>query len=176
MQPIVELMDSKIVKLIDLFSNNPDKQFYLRQVSRLTGISPATTFRLLNQLLKKEIIKQITINRFKLYQLNDNEKGKQIAELFSRKKNAIEMFISMIRDIKEIEQVYSLDSRSTKDKLNVLIIGQNIDSTALKRIVVKIKEDFNFTINYLSLTFDQYSNMLSMGLFPGKKTLLYEKK
>ena len=175
-QPIVELIDKKMVKIIELFSNNPDKEFYLRQVSKLTGISPATTYRILNQLLKREIIEQRVINRFKLYALKNNEKAKQIAEIFSKKRNALEMFRELVSKMDSVEVVYLLDSKLGDNKANLLIIGRDIDPGELKRIIVKIKEDFDFTINHLTLTHEQYSNMLSMGLFPGRKIILYEKR
>ncbi len=174
-QPVLELIDDKLVKLVDLFSNNPDREFYLREISRLTNIPPATTYRLIHKLLDKEIIEQKIINKFKLYKLKNNEKAKKIAELFSKKKNALEVFKEEIAKIPEVQLVYLLEQRRGENKLNVLILGSGIDPGEIKKIIVKIKEDFDLTINHLTLTFDQYDKMISMGLFPGKKSIIFQR-
>ena len=165
-------MDEKLSSILELFSNNPDKLFYLRHISKLTGIAPATTYRLLQKLVGKEIIKQETINKFKLYVLNDNEKAKIVRDLFSKQKSALESFVSLISSVKGVELVY-LVGKPTSKKANMIIIGRDIDPMRLKRIVVKIKEDFDFTIIYLTLTQEQYVQMSSMGLYPGEKKIIF---
>jgi hypothetical protein len=41
---IVEaLFDKKIIKILRLFINNPDKTYYLREISRITKVPPAST-------------------------------------------------------------------------------------------------------------------------------------
>ena len=85
------------------------------------------------------------------------------------------MFIDTVKDIKELQYIV-LHGKETKDRANLLLIGENIDSGKIKEICAKIKEEHNFIISPLTVTAEQYDSMSKMGLYSGKKNILYEKK
>lgn len=70
-------------KIMKLFFNNPNKEFYLREISRLTKIPPSGTFRILNKLEKENLIiknKNKAVTNFKF---KDNEEVKRLKRLFN---------------------------------------------------------------------------------------------
>ena len=44
-------------KILDFFIRNPEKEFHVRQISKLTRRSPTTVSKYLNELEKNEILK-----------------------------------------------------------------------------------------------------------------------
>jgi DNA-binding IclR family transcriptional regulator len=74
MNPILGLIDEKIVEILKTFKKNKDKQMYLREISRISKIPPATTLRILRKLSQQKIIEETQISKFKFYKYNENKK------------------------------------------------------------------------------------------------------
>jgi len=70
-------------KIMNLFFNNPNKEFYLREISRLNGIPPSGTFRILNELEKKGLITRNKNKAVTNFKLKDNEKVRILKRLFN---------------------------------------------------------------------------------------------
>ncbi len=73
MDPLAQLIDKKILSILSVFGQNKKKPMYLREISKLSKISPATTFRILNKLCQKKIIAEIKVSKFKFYQYNGDK-------------------------------------------------------------------------------------------------------
>jgi len=58
----------------ELFYENPGKEFYLRQIARLTKTPKTTVARRLNQLTKSGVIKRVNAEPFPLYVSNSEKK------------------------------------------------------------------------------------------------------
>jgi ACT domain-containing protein len=69
-----------------------------------------------------------------------------------------------------------LHGEEAKDRANVLLIGNNINSDKIKEICGEIKEEQGFIISPLTLTAEQYDAMSKMGLYSGKKNILFERR
>jgi len=63
-------MDQKKDRIKELFYNNPGKEFYLRQVSRLTKVPKTTVARKLMDLTKNKLIKRERKEPFDVYAAN----------------------------------------------------------------------------------------------------------
>ena len=81
MQLFEGLVDDKILKIINLFLNKPDEFFHINQTSELTGVSLASTFRIINKLVEKNILDYKEISKFKVYKLAKNKKTKKLGEV-----------------------------------------------------------------------------------------------
>lgn len=169
------IIDPKISKLIQFLADHADEEFYLRELHKKTNIPLTTLFRLLKKLESLRIVNVNVLKTTKLYSIKKDEKmNKKIIELFSTKKSALDFFIDKVSKIKGVIQVIQLISKDEKkDKANLLILGLGVNSEEIKRIVLEVKEKYNFVITQLVLEPEQYSQMLSMGLYPGKKRILY---
>ncbi len=169
------LFDDKKIRVINVLLQEKNKQFYLREISKEADVSLATTFRIINQLVKLNIAKIVPVSKFKLYQIEDNEIVMFLASILKEKKKALREFINTVITIKGINMLI-LHGDETETKANLLIIGEDIDTTQVKNVVSAIKDRFNFNITYMNLTSQQYEQMSSIGLLPKQKKILFERK
>ena len=72
------LLDDKLIKILGVFMNRPDKRFYLTEVSKGSGVNAATTFRALNKLVKEHFIRAEVIGKVRTYRLSNSEKARKI--------------------------------------------------------------------------------------------------
>jgi len=167
------LFDDKKIRVINVLLQERDKQFYLREISKVADVSLATTYRIINQLVKLNIAKIVPVSKFKLYQIEDNEQAMFLATILKEKKKALQEFIDVLRTIKGIHMLI-LHGEDTETKANVLVIGEDIDTEQVKRVASAIKDRFNFNITYMTLTGQQYEQMSSLGLLQKQKRILFE--
>ena len=174
-QKILEgLFDKKMLTILKLFLKKKEQQFYLKEISKQTKVPLASTHRILNKLVELEIIERTKIKHLKIYKLSDNEKTKYLETVFEEKKTILDEFVDQANNISGIHTIM-IYGREEKDKANLLIIGESVDNSLIREIIVKIKEKYNFTITHLVLTETQYQQMAAMNLYPGKKEILLEK-
>ena len=170
-----ELFDSKVLAILKLFFKHPDKQFYLLEVSKGSKVSSATTFRIVNKLTSLDLLKQITITRIKLYQLNNNENIEFLKGFIKDEIQVLKIFLNQIKNITNIESII-LHGKEMPNRANLLIIGKDIDPEQIKTICGEIKEKYDFTISSLTLVKEQYEQMSQMGLYSGQKKVIFDKK
>jgi len=168
------LFDNKKLKVIKLFLQNKEKQFYLREIAKQTRVPIASTFRIIKKLMELELITQIKINKFKLYKTATNDNTVFLETFLREGKRIVQFFVEKAKELDGISSVI-LHGEETEEKANILLIGTNINSNELKRICAEIKEQYNFTISPLTLTQEQFTQMSNMGLYSGKKTVLFSK-
>jgi hypothetical protein len=174
-QKILEgLFDKKILTILKMFIKKKDQQFYLREISKATKVPLASTHRILNKLLELDVVERTKIKHLKIYKLKENEKTKYLESVFEEKKTILDEFVEQASNLSGIKTIIS-SGREEKDKANLLIIGEDVDNSLFREIIVKIKEKYNFTITHLVLTEAQYQQMAAMNLYPGKKEILFEK-
>ena len=174
-QKILEgLFDKKMLTILKLFLKKKDQQFYLKEISKQAKVPLASTHRILTKLLENEIIERTKIKHLKIYKLAENEKTQYLEAVFEEKKTILDEFVEQASQVPGITTIIS-SGREEKDKANLLIIGESIDNSLIREIIVKIKEKYNFTITHLVLTETQYQQMAAMNLYPGKKEILLEK-
>jgi hypothetical protein len=169
------IFDKKSITLLRLFLNNQDKQYYVREVAKATKTPLATTFRILQKYIELKVISQTKIKHLRLYQLMRNENTAFLIQLFEEKKTIMQSFVDQVSTIDGVQSIL-LHGQEEKDKANIVLIGKSIDELRVREIVVAIKNEYNFSIAHLILDPNQFSQMESMGLFPGKKVILYEKQ
>jgi len=168
------LFDKKLIQILRLFLNRKDQQMTLLEVSKYTKVSLASTFRIINKLVEIEILQITKIKHLKIYSLAINEKTKYLDAIIKENKTILEEFIEQINKISGI-RIVMLHGKHEKDKANILIIGENVESSLVRQVVVSIKEKYNFNITHLVLDEDQYNQMAAMNLYSGRKEILLQK-
>ena len=166
------LIAPSLLKIMKLFINNEDQTYYLREVSKLTRIPAASTYRILNKLVEEDIIKVNHIKKFKLYSFN-RESSRFLLDLFQDRKSAVAEFVRSIKAFDGVQMIV-LHGNEEKNSANVLVIGENMDNESIKRNSLYMSDKYKFNLILLTLTPDQYNSMSSMGLYPGKKKILFE--
>jgi predicted transcriptional regulator len=169
-----ELFDQNIIKIIQLFISNKGRDFYLREISKESNVSIATTSRIMFKLVKLNIIVLNKVNKFKLYTLNVNSNVKYLESFMKKDLQILDKFIESIKHFSEVDQII-LHGEEMKDRANVFLIGNNINTNAIKEVVANIKEGNKFTVSALVLTKEQYDQMSQMGLYSGKKKVIFNK-
>ena len=169
-----ELFDKKKLIILKFFLQNKDKKFYLRELSKETSIPIATTYRIIKKLIELNIITQIKIKKFKLYRLSQGKDIEFLESFLKEGKRVIEEFIEKTKLIPNIQSII-MHGEGTETKANMLLIGENIDSNEIKKICADINEKYNFIITTLTLTKEQFEQMSSMGLYSGKKRILFSR-
>ncbi len=165
-----ELFDKKLMAIISLFLENKSTQFYLREVASKCQVSPTTTYRIINRLVQLGILNVNTINRFKFYQLSDNERVKLLENLTS--KDPIERFVSLIKDISGIKTMLLYGDRQP-EYANIIIIGE-ANRDEVHRAAERVKSEFGFSVRHLSFSLEQFDQMSAMGLYPQRKKVLWK--
>jgi hypothetical protein len=168
------LFDKKILSIIRLFLNKNNQQLTLNEISKYSRVPLASTFRIVNKLVVIEIIQISKIKHLKVYSLAANEKTKYLDTIIKENKTILDEFVEQLNKISGIRTVM-LHGKHEKDKANILIIGEHVESSAVRQIVVGIKEKYNFNITHLVLDEDQYNQMAAMNLYSGKKEILLQK-
>lgn len=169
-----EVFDDKLISVLRLFFQDSSKQFYLKELSGLSAVSLATTHRILRKLVRLGIINEVKISKFRVYQLAENEKTEFLASFIKQSLKVLELFVDMVKKISNVDMVV-LHGKETDNRANILIIGGGISPDKIKAIATDVREKYNFTISYLTLAHDQYIQMSEMGLYSGKKKVLFER-
>ena len=171
---ILNLVDDKVANILRTFVNNTDKDFNLRELSRESKVPIATTYRILNKLNNLKLIGKIEINKFKVYKLNLNDETKQLLSLFKEKKQPLDEFVGKIKQLNEVVDII-LHGDVEGNKANLVIIGDKINSAYVDSIVEELRSSHSFEISFVALDDAQYKKMTSMGLYSGKKKLLFSR-
>jgi DNA-binding MarR family transcriptional regulator len=170
-QVLEKLFDRKIIKILRLLINNPEREFYLREIARLTKVAPATTYRIIKTLRELELVQEKKNKYLKLYSANQKNLS-MFQDLLEDKSAALREFVEFVSKLQGVKQII-LHGEEEKDKASMIIVGEGTGQEQITTKVVEIKERFAFNIIYMFLSPDQYSQMSSMGLFSGKKVILF---
>lgn len=172
-QEILEaLIPSSTLKVLKVFINNEDQKFYLREIAKQAKVPPATTYRILQKLVDDDIVLVEKMKTFKLYIFN-TKSNRFLLDIFQDRKSAVAEFVRSVKVFDGVQLVV-LHGKEEKNSANVLVIGEEMDSESIKRNAVYMSDKYKFNIILLTLTPDQYNQMSSMGLYPGKKKILFE--
>ena len=168
-----ELFDKKIFSILDvLINDNSSEGLYLREIAKKSKVSPASTHRILNKLMKMNIINQIKIKQLKLYKMDRTKPG-FLHNLLKKDIRAINLFVDMVKELGGIDAI--ILHGEEQDRANVLLIGTDIDNAKVKEICGELQTKHKFTISPLVLVKEQYEQMIRMGLYSGKEKIIWKK-
>jgi hypothetical protein len=168
-----ELFDEKVVKIINLFFEHPDKQFYLSEVSNLSKVNIATTFRILNKLVIREFLKTNTIGKIKLYYLNRNEKTLALSRMLTRGKDPVTEFIEKIKISPGLGKIV-LESRG-RSSAKVLLVG-DVSEERAARICEEIRNKYKFAIEFIVISEKQFHGFKNFQDYRLERKLVWERK
>lgn len=162
------LFDDKVMRILNIFVKNPEKQYYLSEVSRLSEVNPASTFRILNRLVAQDFLKVVLVGRVRMYQLAKGDKAKTLTELAKKEENKpLDYFISRIKE-KNIEKVIEDSSDNFGAKL--MLIG-DFENKEIENICDEIFNKYDFKIEFVKLSREQFELMSKFKSFKDKKVI-----
>ena len=168
------LFDNKILAILAVLVNDTTGGLYLREISKYSGVSDATTYRLIKKLIKAGIIEQQKIKKLKLYRFRNSAQTRFLYNMLKKNVQIVQVFVDQASKIKGVQAIL-LHGKESNQRANVLVIGLSIDAGQIKELCGSIKEKYNFIISPLTLTAEQFEQMSKMGLYSGKEKVLFKK-
>ncbi|MDK2849988.1 MAG: Winged helix-turn-helix DNA-binding [Candidatus Woesearchaeota archaeon] len=169
---LADLVDDKIMRILELFAKNPNSTFYLKQISDKTDVSLTSVFRILKDLVEKGYIEEKVYGPQKLYSLSKLKKGKALLDIFSVKTNVIEIMVEYLSKVPGIERIF-LYGKQKQNSANIIIIGDSLDIASIESIIARIKHEYDFDIKYITLSNSQFEQMTKIGMYSEQRTQVY---
>lgn len=169
---IDQLFGSKTrVKLLYLFYSNPNRSFYVREITRKIDEQINSVRRELSNLLSIGIIRSDSTNNRLYYEVNqDHEFYQPLQTIFSsantnsKLANAQSNQEKRFRDIGSIKAAYLMGKfvRDTANSVDMVIVG-DVNKTKLESLVTDLEKEEGFEINYtvLSAADFEYRNTIN---------------
>jgi len=169
---ISKLIDGKKSSILKTIINSKE-ELYLKEISEKSNVSLTSTFRILQEFTALGLIQKREWKTSKVYSCQTNEKVDFLKELFTEDYDGISEFVHSLQDLSSIQSIILHGTRK-KDKANLLLIGEGIDLPTKENIdqICKLIKEKGFEISFLTLTPEQYTQMIKMGLYSGEKKIL----
>jgi len=174
MEILKDLFDEKIIKIINLFIDNPEKNYFLTDVANLTKVNITTTFRILNKLSEKGFLKTKIIGKVRFYQLDQNEKTKELMKLLKKDDDPLQKFIEIIASHPRSKKII-LESKEG-NSARLLVVGDFLPQEKINKLVQEIKERYNFRINYVELSESQYIKLREFKNYNLEQKIIWERQ
>jgi predicted transcriptional regulator len=162
------LIDNKKAAILRCLLNSSE-ELCLKEISKASQVSLTTSFRILQNLVELEIISPREWKNSKTYTLPDNDKTKYLRELLHEDYDGVAEFVKIVRGLSGVSKI--IQHGTQKKGANILILGENINPEILEATRDKIKKQ-GFNLSFLTLTPQQYDQMVQMGLYPGDKKVI----
>lgn len=161
------------VKLLHLFLNNPNRAFYVREITRKIDEQINSVRRELANMLSIGIIKSETSNNRLYYEINqDYPHYKPLHEIFSDAASGsatVEAKVDAndwpkrlkpLGDVRVLLFAGNLVKGSTSD-VDVLIVG-DINKTQAKKFIKELEEEENRSLNFAVMSYQDFYYRLSI--------------
>ena len=163
-----QLFGSKTrVKLLSLFYNNPDRPFYVREITRKIDEQINSVRRELQNLLNIGIVRSVSQSNRLYYEVNPKYKfHKELQSIFQRipaKSKEIKQTKEEDQILKQLQKAGNVRMafltgafvRGSNQQIDIFIIG-DMNKSQLARIVVDMEKEMNRELNYAALTVEDY--------------------
>lgn len=173
MEILKDLFDEKIIKIINLFLNNPEKKYFLTDVSKLSQVNITTTFRILNKLAEKGFLKTAVIGKVRFYQLDKNEKTKELMKLLRKEEGPIQKFVDSISFHPRIKKIILESKEDNSAKL--IIVGEFLPIEKINKAIEEIKIKQNFKISYVEISESQFIKLKEFKNYNLEEKIIWER-
>ena len=160
------------VKLLHLFLNNPEKSFYVREITRMIDEQINSVRRELANMVSVGIVQQDAIDNKLYYSVNEDYPYiKPLAAIFSDKNTeggagaaggvSWKDSLGRMRGLKLaiISGKLVVGSSSAVD---LLLVGDDMSVVTIKNLVKKIEKDRKIEINYAVISYDDFYYRMSV--------------
>jgi len=170
------LLDDKLIKVISVFMKHPSKKFYLSEISKMSGVNTATTFRILKKLVGQELVHMDVLGKVRVYQLGTSERVKSLSGILKdsniEKKDLLEEFCEKVGALARVRLIL-LDSR-THNGARLIIVGDLSSKERIDLICRDFVENKKFIVTYIELRTTQYEGLKSSRAFDMNKKILFQ--
>lgn len=160
------------VKLLHLFLNNPEKSFYVREITRMIDEQINSVRRELANMVSVGIVQQDAIDNKLYYSVNEDYPYiKPLAAIFSDKNTEGGMGAASSVSWKDsLGRMRGLRLAIISGKLvvgssssvDLLLVGDDMSAVTIKNLVKKIEKDRKIEINYAVIPYDDFYYRMSV--------------
>ena len=160
------------VKLLHLFLNNPEKSFYVREITRMIDEQINSVRRELANMVSVGIVQQDAIDNKLYYSVNEDYPYiKPLAAIFSDKNTEGGMGAASSVSWKDsLGKMRGLRLAIVSGKLvvgsssavDLLLVGDDMSAVTIKNLVKKIEKDRKIEINYAVISYDDFYYRMSV--------------
>lgn len=160
------------VKLLHLFLNNPEKSFYVREITRMIDEQINSVRRELANMVSVGIVQQDAIDNKLYYSVNEDYSYiKPLAAIFSDKNTEGGMGAASSVSWKDsLGRMRGLRLAIISGKLvvgsssavDLLLVGDDMSVVTIKNLVKKIEKDRKIEINYAVISYDDFYYRMSV--------------
>lgn len=160
------------VKLLHLFLNNPEKSFYVREITRTIDEQINSVRRELANMVSVGIVQQDAIDNKLYYSVNEDYPYiKPLAAIFSDKNTEDGMGAASSVSWKDsLGRMRGLRLAIISGKLvvgsssavDLLLVGDDMSAVTIKNLVKKIEKDRKTEINYAVISYDDFYYRMSV--------------
>lgn len=161
------------VKLLHLFLNNPEKSFYVREITRMIDEQINSVRRELANMVSVGIVQQDAIDNKLYYSVNEDYPYiKPLAAIFSDKNTEGGMggAASSVSWKDSLGRMRGLRLAIISGKLvtgssssvDLLLVGDDMSAVTIKNLVKKIEKDRKIEINYAVISYDDFYYRMSV--------------
>jgi predicted nucleotidyltransferase len=143
----------KQVQILEIFFNNPEKSFYLRQLARMLRVEPGVFQKDINKLVKNALLTSEFQANSRFFKLNKNYPlYQEIKNVFFKTVGAEGRLKRLFSQLKKIEFAFIFGSyaegkEDSLSDIDIMIIG-NINEKDFISELIKIEEQLDREINY----------------------------
>lgn len=163
-----QLFGSKTrVKLLSLFYNNPDRPFYVREITRKIDEQINSVRRELQNLLNIGIVRSVSQSNRLYYEVNPKYKfHKELQSIFQRipaKSRAIKQTKEEDQILKGLQKAGNIRLafltgafvRGSNQTIDIFIVG-DMNKSQLSRVVTDMEKEMNRELNYTAMTIEDF--------------------
>lgn len=169
-------MDDKSILLSNLFDKKTVEvlkklllktgNFYIRDLSKETGVPLATTFRIIQKLTAIGLVQKKEMDKFVFYSINrEGQTYQDVSSLvFGTTNNPIELFKKSLRE----RYSGAFSAYQDKDK-KIFIISDLLKEPEIAEMATFVHQKTEVKPNYLLITRDFFQKMQDMGIIQKDK-------
>ncbi len=152
------LFDEKTISVLKLLLKKKNI-FYLRDLSRESGVSLATVYRIVQKTIEIGLTEKIQQEKYTYYQLKkESEAYKILYEMIIGKPE--DLRDTLAREMPQTTKIYL----NKKDKTKVVIVGNKLNKTKIQQAVDKVSAKAGIRLKVLHISEEQFQEMQEMGL------------
>ena len=164
---LANLVDAKKAAVLRVLLHSQE-ELYLKEISQKSSVPMSSAFRILQELVKAEVLERRIWKTSKVYSCKKETKI-ILKELLSESPEAVQEFLLALKPIPGIENIFLHSDK--KGKNIMLLIGKNLPNELIERIAAQVRANGQ-EMSYLTLAREQYEQMLRMGLYPMERKVL----
>ena len=160
------------VKLLHLFLNNPEKSFYVREITRMIDEQINSVRRELANMVSVGIVQQDAIDNKLYYSVNEDYPYiKPLAAIFSDKNTeggagaaggvSWKDSLGRMRGLK-LAIISGKLVVGSSSAIDLLLVGDDMSVVTIKNLVKKIEKDRKIEINYAVISYDDFYYRMSV--------------